>query len=129
MGAALSIQSVEEPAATKPVAEILTSVMAEIAALAGDADRLQDVIGRLMPEGDQLDHDVIRQAQSIDIIVQRLQGLSQFLQTLSSDVPMGWRLDANTAADGLLLADLAHRLGGRERNAGPDISSGECDLF
>ncbi len=129
MGAVLSVQSVEEPVPSKPVAEILSSVMAEISALAGDADRLQEVIGRLMPEGDQLDHDVIRQAQSIDIIVQRLQGLSQFLQTLSSDVPMGWKLDAHTAADGLLLADLAHRLGGRERNPGPDVSSGDCDLF
>ncbi len=129
MGAAVTIATSDEDVPRKPVDEILQSVVAEISALASDADRLQDVIGRLVPEGEQLDTEVIRQAQSIDIIVQRLHGLSDFLATLATDVPMGWRLDARTAANRLLLADLAHRLGGNEHNPGPDVSSGDCDLF
>lgn len=129
MGAALEVKTIEADEATKPVAEILQSLVAEISALASDADRLQDVIGRLMPDNTQLDFDMIRQAQSIDIIVQRLHGLSDFLATLKGDVPVGWRLNVQPAADRLLLADLAHRLGGSEPNSGPDVSSGDCDLF
>jgi hypothetical protein len=102
MSAALS--SVES--AEMPVADLLIRLSREFDELSAVAETLQDLPAQLGP----LDANGVVLAQAIDLLSQRLDGLSAFARALGSLLPSGWRIDARPAAALVKLSDLQHRL-------------------
>jgi hypothetical protein len=48
--------------------------------------------------------------QSLDLIAQKMENLSDFLGALSRDVPTFWRIDTRAAAQLMALSELVARL-------------------
>ena len=92
--------------AEMPVADLLHRMSREFGELSAIAESLQDLPARLGP----LDTGTVMLAQAIDLLSQRLDGLSSFSQALAAMVPSGWQVDARPAAALVKLSDLQHRL-------------------
>jgi hypothetical protein len=110
-----------------PVAQTLRAVALEVKDLALLTDRLQTLIGVALVFDGSTHADHMREFQAIDLLVQRLQGVAIFMQSLSDLVPLGWRLSVGEAAARVPLTDLARRLSGlpdppshTDANAGAD---------
>ncbi|WP_062015726.1 hypothetical protein [Aureimonas sp. AU4] len=102
------------------VREILQRIGAELAAQAGTAEGLGDLI----PFLPALDAPLQARAQSIDALVQHLEELSLLLERLA---PLAGNDPAPPEIlDAVRLGDLSARLGGRR---GVGVDSGALDLF
>ncbi len=71
----------------------------------------------------------IQSGQEIDIVIQRLDGLSTFLSALCSAVPADWMLDIDEATGKLSLSALVRRLAGKDAPLSVEQAPGELDLF
>jgi hypothetical protein len=110
--------------------EILTAVASEVAELAVLSDRLQALISAALMAQGARDAEQMRQFQAIDLLVQRLHGVSVFIEGLRAVTPSAWQVDPSRAAAAVALSDLARRLAG----IGPEPSSeadasGDLELF
>jgi hypothetical protein len=113
-----------------PLADVMGAVDAELAELAGLADHLQAVLGPLILAQGARTQEVMRDAQALDLMSQRLQGLRDFFHGLGPSLPEPCRVEAARAARQVKLADLARRLALAEpaAPAAADDDS-ELDLF
>ncbi|HML27978.1 MAG TPA: hypothetical protein PKE16_03905 [Hyphomicrobium sp.] len=109
-----------------PVANVLLTVSNEIRMLSDSAADLQNLIGNLVVAGAFGGSQSIYELQSLDRICQNLGAVADFLQGLSEDAPIDWKIDAADAARGIKLADVAQRLAG---SAPEDQETGEFEDF
>ena len=119
-----------------PAADALADLRALLAALgresgelAGVADGLQLLFGGLMEEPPRRPPDALEQAQALDGLVQRLQGLEAFLQGLCAGELDDVGPAAATAARALRLTSQARRFNPAGEAAAAEIVTGDCDLF
>ncbi len=93
--------------------------------------RMQDVCGVRALGGD-MDSAVIRELQGLDLLSQRLGGLSGFVRAVIAGLPFDSAMTVEAGLAAVTLQDMAHRLGahavGREAPAEVD-ESGDFDLF
>ena len=120
--------------APDPVVDALVAVGREIAALAEVSDRLQGLISAALVADGSRNADHMREFQAIDLLVQRLQGVSIFVEAMASQASPEWRMDAVGAAAKVPLSDLARRLTGDIEGpcvlrSEPGVDDGELDLF
>ena len=94
----------------RPMTVVLDVVASELADLTETADRVQLVLGAVLVEAARNDARLLVENQSLDLLVQRLQGLRQFVGALSEAVPPAWSADPVRAAQTVGLSDLAQRL-------------------
>ena len=112
------------------MSSILRAVGSEIGELGRVADRLQDTIGSLVEQAGCREIRTVEDLQALDLIVQRLSGLRDFLDALAPSLPDGWRADPADAARAVLLSDLARRLRGIAAPAALlEEDAGALDLF
>ena len=129
--------SLPRDSAADPIVDGLAAVGYEIASLAEVADRLQSLIGAALVADSRRNADHLREFQAIDLLVQRLQGVSVFVDALARQTSPYWRVDLTEAASGVALSDLARRLTGEEalpplcdEDKGADEGDGgDCELF
>jgi hypothetical protein len=104
---------------TQPLEAVLTACAAELEELSGRCESLQQALSEALS-------GCVGDAQALDLITQRTAGLADFLENVATALPPEWRVDADAAARGLTLTDLANALTGRTRSA---ADAGELDFF
>ncbi len=121
------------PAQTRArIEDVLVAVGAELRGIEEIAMALQSVLDCGPPL------NVVRNIeslQSIDLLTQRIAGLSSFVALLTRDVDAGCHADIGPALATIGLSDMASRLSAGSLGAGPPtppsglIDSGALDLF
>jgi hypothetical protein len=109
---------------------VLARLGAECAELGQLAEQLQAVLGpALLRIVD--DADCHRNVQSLDLMAQRLAGVAAFLTALRAQVPPAWSADADAAARGVTLSELARRLRGEPGadHGHDDHEAGALEMF
>jgi hypothetical protein len=130
-----AVPSVSDPEQTPltPVVETLSAVAGEVRALAQLGDRLQALISVALVADSMTHVDHVREFQAIDLLAQRLHGVSSFIDALADGAPTEWTLDAAAAAAHITLSDLAKRLGGSAKAsvtpAADPADMGDLELF
>lgn len=106
----------------------LANELDESAVLVDDLHALVELSARM---GVAQDNGFVRSAQSIDILQQRLAGLSHFVSELAELTPSHWVVESHAAAKKLKLSKLAERFS--HTGEGPlshgDHQAGEIELF
>lgn len=105
-----------------PLGEVLEAASGQIEDLAALCCRLQDALGPFLV------HGVPTEAQTLDLITQRLAALSLFLGELAVRLPPDLKVNAAAAASPVPLSDLATLLA-LEPLLPSQASAGELDLF
>ncbi len=113
-----------------PLRDLLGALAGETAELAASADQLQGLFGQLLADPPLRPADALERAQSLDGLVQRLQGLSIFLAELGSrrslhDLPA----EAAQAASSLRLTSQVRRFSATGGAGPPTDDAGDCQLF
>jgi hypothetical protein len=112
----------------QPIVEILSRISAELNDLAQSVDRLHSLV--VDAHAANTDKETFLQdAQSIDLIEQRLSNLSYFIDEITGMIPPEWEIVGKAAAQKLKLTALAHRLSAPEGQVHPDHASGEFEMF
>lgn len=111
----------------QPLRRLLSTLACESGDLAQSADQLQDLFGQLMADPPVRPGDALEQAQTLDALVQRLQGMASFLSGLSGLELQDLGKDAAHVATGLRLTSQAHRFSPEAVGADTDASAGDCD--
>ena len=101
----------------------------EIGDLAQSADRLQLLFGQLLRDPPVRPDDAVERAQALDGLVQRLQGVEAFLNTLRAHPLENLARASAQAATRLSLTSQAHRFSLPASADAADANAGECDLF
>lgn len=114
---------------SQPVVEILSRVAAELTELAHMVDNLHSLVDGMEHLRDAQREVAMRDAQSIDLIEQRLSSLAHFFSELLEMIPPDWEITGKAAAQKLKLSALAHRLSAAEGSAGHDHAAGEYEGF
>ena len=109
--------------------DLLANLAGETADLADSADQLQVLFGQLMADPPVRPDDALERAQTLDGLVQRLQGMNAFLVDLSSRALHDLPTEAAQAALNLRLTSQAHRFSPEGAALEPDAAAGDCDLF
>ncbi len=127
-----------EPSASSqaPIADVLGRAARELTHVGGLLDDLESVLGPLILEAGRGRADVLRHAQGLDHIGQKLACLADFLAALAQAARREWLVDPSVAARVVTLADLALRLKGPGDASRPgadagssSAGSGDCELF
>lgn len=113
----------------RPLAEPLAIAATELGDLARLADQLQHVLGRVALGFDAPDAQFVTDAQTADLLSQRLEGMAAFLRALSEAVPTDAVVDVEAAVAGLTLAEQARRLRGPHATADEAPASGDLFMF
>ena len=108
---------------------LLANLAQESGELADTADGLQVLFGRLMADPPNRPDDALEQAQALDGLVQRLQGLQSFLHGLSEAPLPDLAGHAAQVAATLRLTSQARRFSPAGAEACADVLAGDCDLF
>ena len=110
--------------------DIVERVSHEMSDLAGAVHRIQSLVSLLVREDAFHDHKNVHEMQSLDLIAQKIECLSDFLTGISEDIPPFWRVDAREAAHLIVLADLAARLTFTDRPGDPlPAAPGDFEAF
>ena len=108
---------------------LLSCLAQESSELAVAADGLQILFGLLMAEPPKRPSNALEQAQALDGLVQRLQGLEAFLSGMCSGALYDLRGEAADAAATLRLTSQARRFSPNAPEAAAEAAAGDCDLF
>ena len=109
--------------------DLLANLAGETADLADSADQLQVLFGQLMADPPVRPGDALERAQTLDGLVQRLQGMNAFLADLSSRALDDLQTETARAALNLRLTSQARRFSPEGAVLEPDAATGDCDLF
>ena len=109
--------------------DLLANLAGETADLADSADRLQVLFGQLMADPPTRPGDALERAQTLDGLVQRLQGMNAFLADLSSRALHDLQTETAQAALNLRLTSQARRFSPEGAALEPGAAAGDCDLF
>ncbi len=110
------------------VADLMLAVEAELLDLGRLAERAQTTLSSVLAHA-ALDPKCHHDAQVLDLLTQRLFGMSGFLTILNPLIPTVWEVDADEAASSVSLGDLADRLSGVAVIADAAQDFGELELF
>lgn len=113
----------------QPVAEMLNRVARELDDLARSVDDLHALVETNGRKRFTARAGFMHQAQSIDLVEQRLSSLSHFLVELAGLVPPEWEVHSNAAAQKLKLSALAMRLSSKESGEAVAVIAGESEFF
>jgi hypothetical protein len=108
---------------------LLDNLAAESGELSEAADGLQVLFGQLMADPPERPRDALEQAQALDRLVQRLQGLEVFLRGLCASDLYDLSADAADVASTLRLTSQARRFSPAGAEAATEAAAGDCDLF
>ena len=108
---------------------LLANLAGETADLADSADQLQVLFGQLMADPPVRPGDALERAQTLDGLVQRLQGMTAFLADLSARALHDLQAETARAALNLRLTSQARRFSPQGATLEPDAAAGDCDLF
>ncbi len=108
---------------------LLANLAGETAELAHSADQLQVLFGQLIADPPVRPGDALERAQTLDGLVQRLQGMNAFLADLGSRALHDLSTETAEAALRLRLTSQARRFSPEGVAPDPDSGSGDCDLF
>lgn len=117
-------------AGAESLQDVLARLGSECAELGQLAEHLQAVLGpALLRIVD--DPECHRNVQRLDLIAQRLAGVTSFLTALREQASPGWTADADAAARGVTLAELARRLRGEPGadHGHDDHEAGVLEMF
>ncbi|WP_099863938.1 hypothetical protein [Pararhizobium haloflavum] len=103
--------------------EVLALVSAELGDIAAKVEELEPHIGRAG------DASGMRKIQSIDLTVQRVRALCDFLSVLQKTVPDDLPVDVAAALGTVKLADVQRRLSGHGTTSPRLEAVGDCELF
>ncbi|WP_287981468.1 hypothetical protein [Acidiphilium sp.] len=107
--------------------ELFAIIEAELVDLGAYAERMQEVLSPALVASPE--SSLCRQeAQMLDILTQRLQGLRTFMEHLRRGLPETWLVDPSRAARAVVLGTLAERLSGA-KDVVPLPAAGEIELF
>ena len=113
-----------------PMRDVMERMSHEMAELAGAIHRIQSLFSLLIRADAFHDGKNVHEMQSLDLIAQKVECLSDFLAGISQDMPAFWRVDTREAANLIVLSDLAARLTFTDR---PDelaaVSPGDFEAF
>ena len=113
-----------------PVSHLLEVFQAELSELAGLADGVQDAVAEIALGAPGARDGFITEAQSLDLIVQRLRSLATFMRLVAPGMELGWTVDPSTAARSLTLARLTDRLiSPTDLVVASEEASGDFQLF
>lgn len=102
----------------------------EMRDIAGGLHRLQALLGLILDESTLRGHSSLHEMQSLDLIHQRVESLSDFLAVLGYSIPAGWVVDTRDAGNLIRLSGLAARLAGQaEGDALISPTAGEFESF
>jgi hypothetical protein len=107
--------------------DLLRVFEAELLELGRLAERAQTTLSTVLSRAAH-DPGCHRDAQVLDLLTQRLYGMSCFLSVLGPTIPYAWSVDADAAANSVSLTDLADRLCGVLTNTHPQ-PVGELEMF
>jgi hypothetical protein len=112
----------------QPIVEILSRISAALIDLAQSVDQLHSLVAGA--DDARKDKDAFLQdAQSIDLIEQRLSSLSHFIDELVEMIPPEWEVIGRAAAQKLKLSALAYRLSAPEGHVHHAHVSGDLEMF
>lgn len=120
------------PAEPQPLSLLLLRISEELHALQAEGRAIEDAIGHAILGGASSTRETLANLQSIDLIVQSLGELGDYvlaLQYLLKEDPL---IDASGPLERISLRDLARKLSGGCRRAVVDAHGeicGEVDLF
>lgn len=119
-----------EDHAQLPLRDVMVRLSHEMGDLAGAMHRMQSLISLLVREDAFHDGKNVHEMQSLDLIAQKIECLSDFVAGICQDMPAFWRVDTREAANLIVLSDLAARLTCSDR---PDemaaTSAGDFEAF
>jgi hypothetical protein len=110
------------------LADLMQAFEAELLDLGRLAERAQTTLSKVLALA-ALDPVCHRDAQVLDLLTQRLFGMSGFLTILNPSIPLAWEVDADAAASSVSLGDLADRLSGVAVVEETSQDFGELELF
>lgn len=110
--------------------DLVQRLGAEMRDIAGGLHRLQALLGLILDESTLRGHSSLHEMQSLDMIHQRVECLSDFLGVLEYSIPVSWMVDARDAGHLIRLSGLAARLAGEaEGDAFVSPAAGEFESF
>ncbi|MCC3244851.1 hypothetical protein LG047_05885 [Methylocystis sp. WRRC1] len=116
---------------SQPIIEILKRVARELDDAAVSVNDLSGMVETSVRNGIARNEVFLRSAQTVDILHQRLEGLSHFVTELAELMPSHWEVESHEAARKLKLSRLKNRLG--HSYDGPESgihhSSGDFELL
>jgi hypothetical protein len=121
-------QVTENDAQKMRVADLVQAFEAELLDLGRLAERAQTTLSNVLAHAAQ-DPECHRDAQVLDLLTQRLFGMSGFLTILKPSIPLVWEVNADAAASSVSLGDLADRLSGVAIIEDEPQDFGELELF
>ena len=81
-----------------PLRDVMDRIGHEMGEFAGAVHRIQSLVSLLVREDAFHEGKNVHEMQSLDLIAQKMECLSDFLGGLSRDVPAFWRVDTREAA-------------------------------
>jgi hypothetical protein len=124
----MSVSEPENDSQKMRVADLMQAFEAELLELGHLAERAQTTLSNVLAHAAN-DPECHRDAQVLDLLTQRLLGMSGFLTILNPSIPVVWEVDADAAASSLSLGDLADRLSGVAVMEDAPRDFGELELF
>ena len=109
------------------IADLVQAFESELLELGQIAERAQTTLSEVLARAAN-DPACHRDAQVLDLLTQRLYGMSGFLSILKPSIPHAWQVDADAAANTISLGDLADRLSGAPVKIALQ-SVGELEMF
>jgi len=117
-------------ASPQPITDILSRVATELTDLAQSVNQLHALVEGFGGAGDETARDhFLHNAQSIDLVEQRLSSLSHFLLEMNEIIPPHWEITGRAAAQKLKLSALAHRLSAPEGHLHLGHVAGDLEFF
>jgi len=96
---------------SQPIIEILRRVARELDDAAVSVNDLSGLVETSVRHGVARNEVFLQSAQTVDILHQRLEGLSHFVTELAELMPSHWVVESHAAARKLKLSRLKNRLG------------------
>jgi hypothetical protein len=113
-----------------PLRDVMDRMSQEMGELAGAVHRIQSLVSLLVREDAFHEGKNVHEMQSLDLIAQKMECLSDFLGALSRDVPAFWRIDTREAAQLMALSELVARLTFTDNAADlAAVSAGDFEAF
>ncbi len=111
------------------LATLLGRAARELTVLGQEAAALDQLMGGVLTDADDLRPILAREGQRIDLLRQRVEDMARFLTRLAEDVPCGITVRPDRALQVMHLKDLASRLAAPDRAAAEPAEAGNVQLF
>jgi hypothetical protein len=110
------------------LAALLDRLSSQLAEIHGLGRQVEDAIGELIRQSGQTGRASISSFQQLDVLVQSLDSLAVYVESLATAVPEGTLVDPREAIKGVKLRALSHALMSRE-HPGAETEPEDLHLF